>query len=404
MKIVKRILPLFLVILTVFCCSCSHVDKTDVEEVITSELDLLKNLDSETTMKYISYKELFPDATENTRLSDEVKEVFSLFFQDFDYKILSIDVDSKDKTATASLRLSTLDAHALAKDFTKAYLKSEIKDAADVSENTEDTTNSLEKRYLILNELLKKNEYEIVEGNCTIELQNIGKNDEEWEIKRTYSLENNLVGGLMTYLSDPDILSPEETLTAYLKTLKKMDVNKMSCYLGIESILHTSDTARNAIAAALVEQVHKTFDYEITDCTIDGYTATVQTEITTFDSDKIVSAYEAELDTYLASPDAVIDGAQKRYQKSHDLLLETIENNEATKTASATFYLTNDGVSWKLEDDIGELGHAIFGTLSVSPVDEIAESTDSDDMDNADSEDDFEEEFSEDDSSGEENE
>lgn len=41
------------------------------------DLDLLKNLDSETTMKYISYQELFPDSDDNTELSDDIKEVFS---------------------------------------------------------------------------------------------------------------------------------------------------------------------------------------------------------------------------------------------------------------------------------------------------------------------------------------
>lgn len=51
-------------------------------------MDRLKDLDSKTTQKYISYKEMFPDATENTELSDEINNVFSLFFQKFDYKIL----------------------------------------------------------------------------------------------------------------------------------------------------------------------------------------------------------------------------------------------------------------------------------------------------------------------------
>ena len=56
MKIVKRLLPLLLFILALTGLGCSHLDKTNVEKVITSELDLLKNLDSETAQKYISYK------------------------------------------------------------------------------------------------------------------------------------------------------------------------------------------------------------------------------------------------------------------------------------------------------------------------------------------------------------
>ena len=97
MKITKGLLPflLFILMSVTLLTGCSHVDKTDVEAVITNELDLLKNLDSDTTQKYVSYKELFPDTTEEIQLSNEVKEVFSLFFQDFDYKILDIDVDNE---------------------------------------------------------------------------------------------------------------------------------------------------------------------------------------------------------------------------------------------------------------------------------------------------------------------
>lgn len=66
-------------------------------------------------------------------------------------------------------------------------------------------------------------------------------------------LENNLVGGLMTYLSDNNLLSPEETLTVYLNTLKTMNTEQMGNYLGIESLFNTSDTDKNSIATALVE-------------------------------------------------------------------------------------------------------------------------------------------------------
>ncbi len=82
MKIAKGLMPflLFIFMSVTLLTGCSHVDKTDVEAVITNELDLLKNLDSATTQKYVSYKELFPDTTQEIELSKEVKEVFSLFF------------------------------------------------------------------------------------------------------------------------------------------------------------------------------------------------------------------------------------------------------------------------------------------------------------------------------------
>lgn len=373
MKTVKYLLAFFFVFLAVSVCGCSYSAKTSAEKAIKKDLDLLKNLDSETTMKYISYQELFPDSDDNTELSDDIKEVFSLFFQNFDYKILDVSTDQNQETASAQLRLTTLDAQALARDFVSQSLQDEILKAASGDKNTEENENSLEQRYLRLHKLLKNNSYKTVDRNASIQLINHGSpSNPNWEITHSYSLENDLVGGLITYLSDPDLVPPDETLGVYLKTLQEMDVQQMSNYLGLDSILNTSDPAKNAIASALMEQFHSCFNYKITDTSVSGYLAEVQADLTTFDSDSILSQYEEELNTYLASTDAVIDGSQKRYNKSHELLLDSIKNNTTTTTANATFHLTNDGVSWKLEDAGTELGNAIFGTLTASPVPEDA--------------------------------
>ena len=370
MKTVKHLLAfLMIILLSVFLCSCSQSAKAHAEKAIKKDLDLLKNLDSETTMKYISYQELFPDSDDNTELSADIKEVFSLFFQNFDYKILGISVDSDEKNASAQLKLTTLDAKALASDFVSASLQEEILETASGKEN--DNGNSLEQRYLLLYKLLKNNTYSSAERNTSIQLNNLGSSSEpDWEITHSSSLENDLVGGLITYLSDPDLVPPAETLTVYLKTLQEMDVKQMANYLGLDSILNTSDSAKNAIASALMEQFHSCFNYKISSTSVSGYLAEVDAELTTFDSNSILTQYEKELNTYLASADAVIDGSQKRYNKSHELLLDSIRNNQATITATATFHLTNDGASWKLENAGTELGNAIFGTLTASPVPE----------------------------------
>jgi len=370
MKTVKHLLAfLMIILLSVFLCSCSQSAKAHAEKAIKKDLDLLKNLDSETTMQYISYQELFPDSDDSTKLSADIKEVFSLFFQNFDYKILGISVDSDEKNASAQLKLTTLDAKALASDFVSASLQEEILESASGKEN--DNGNSLEQRYLLLYKLLKNNTYSSAERNTSIQLNNLGSSSEpDWEITHSSSLENDLVGGLITYLSDPDLVPPAETLTVYLKTLQEMDVKQMANYLGLDSILNTSDSAKNAIASALMEQFHSCFNYKISSTSVSGYLAEVDAELTTFDSNSILTQYEKELNTYLASADAVIDGSQKRYNKSHELLLDSIRNNQATITATATFHLTNDGASWKLENAGTELGNAIFGTLTASPVPE----------------------------------
>lgn len=83
MKIYRHLIPvlsLLLLLLVIPAISgCSHKDRSDAKEVVKSELDQLKNPDAKTVQKYISYKELFPDATENTRLSNETKKYFPSF-------------------------------------------------------------------------------------------------------------------------------------------------------------------------------------------------------------------------------------------------------------------------------------------------------------------------------------
>lgn len=391
MKIAKGLFPLLLVCLALLCLGgCSNIDKTDVEAVITNELDLLKNLDSDTTQKYVSYTELFPD-TASGKLSKEIKEVFSLFFADFDYKIQSINVDKDNTEATAVLKLHVIDASALARDYARKQLESDIQAISETaSDSEEEYSPSMTDRYLIMRELLKENSYSSVDRECTLTLNNAGSQEKpEWEISCTYTLENDLVGGLMTNLSDSNLLTPEETLSVYLSTLKSMDTEHMGNYLGIDSLLNTSDTTKNEIAAALAEKVHSCFDYSIVSSSVASYSASVDVEITTFDSDAILASYQEDLDEYLGSVDAVIDGQETRYEKSLDLLLSHIESSEETTVSTATFQLSNDGASWKLKDASSAIGEAIFGSLTSTPTsDDSADGTEDTSYDTEDTGDD----------------
>lgn len=395
MKTAKCLFPLLLFILAITGLGCGG-DKSAIKAVITNELNLLKKPDSDTVQKYISYTELFPDTVPHTELSEEINEVFSLFFRDFNYKILDINVDQESGTASAGVRLFTLDGKELAKDFAAAQLEKDIIAAADTnSQDIRDTyassqddfsqessseysvspaassaADSLQERYLTLGELLKEKKYETVERNCIMELHHPEDNENSWEIIRTESLENDLVGGLMAFLSNSDILTPEETLNVYLNTLKSMNEDQMSNYLGIETIVRNSDPSKSTIASALADQVRALFDFKIMDSDINGYSAVIETEITTFDSDAILSSYQDNLDKYLSTPAAVIDGAQKRYQYCHDVLLDCIESNQETTTLKEDFTLVNDGSGWKPVNLGQNLGQALFGTLAVSPLED----------------------------------
>ena len=227
----------FLCLIFLFAVSvssgCFRKNESDVKSVVRNELDQLKNLDSETTQKYIPYTELFPDATENTDLTDEINKTFSLFFRKFNYKISDVIVGTTNHSATVSVKLTTIDSKVLARDFKAELLRTQITESAQAQKgNIKDSSRSLEAHYLILNHLLNTNDYDTAETDCNIQLVNTGNDKKEkWKIQRTNSLEDDLVGGLIADLADPDILSPEDTLTVYLDTLQKLDLEEMTSYL-----------------------------------------------------------------------------------------------------------------------------------------------------------------------------
>ena len=111
MNINKHLILLFSVLFFLFAVSvssgCFRKNESDVKSVVRNELDQLKNLDSETTQKYIPYTELFPDATENTDLTDEINETFSLFFRKFNYKISDVIVEMCIRDSFEILHYST---------------------------------------------------------------------------------------------------------------------------------------------------------------------------------------------------------------------------------------------------------------------------------------------------------
>lgn len=353
-----------LLFLLIFICSllsgCSGTAKKNVREVIINELDQLKNLDLATAKQYISSENMFPDATESISNPELVEEFISLFFQDFDYEILDIDVN--ETKACATVRLHTLDAQALARDFSCAHLKEEILSAADSPDNTTLLETTLDEHYVLLNNLLETSDYETVESNCTIDLV---KADETWHIQQTDSLENEFVGGFISYTSNPNLLTPSETLDVYLSTFRDMTEQQMVNYWGLSQLLTADGNTDETLTAALIDQVQKCFDYTITDTKQDGYTAIVNADITTFDYNAIMAEYESSLNKYLEEPQALYDGEEGRLSKSSELMLKSVNANTATIVENIPVTLVNDSISWKLQPD-DTLINAIWGNFASS--------------------------------------
>lgn len=359
MKIQKPFLCLCLCPMVLFSgCSLTGNSKTLIKQTLTRELDSLKQPNPEEAQKYISFTEIFSDTSEDIELSPELEEIFPLFFEDFDYEIADIQISS-DTHASAQVTLTTIDAPALARDFAAAKLKNNILSAA--RKESSKASPSLEDDFLLLGELMKDTNYAPISSSCTIELQ---KENDAWELVKNQALENQLIGGLLACLADSDILPPGDTVQVYLDTFCSMDDALMASFLSIDELTEADSTEENSIANAIISQIHKVFQYEIQEVKEDGYQAEVMVSFMTFDIDTILNSYQAEMDVYLASADAVIDGAEKRQQKSRALLVEAIQNNEALVSNTLVIPLIDNGILWEIQMDDKSLENALFGDLA----------------------------------------
>ena len=358
MKILRIVLTFIFTSIMLMTAGCS-VRTSAVKKALAAELDYLKSLDSDQEFSIMSYKELFPNA--DGLESTAIRDIFVLFFKDFDYKIQQITLDEKSDKALVSVNLTTLDAASLAKDFAAHSLKIQIESAAGHSSQSLET---LDEHCRLLNHLLKTNEYEVSTSVCQIPMI---KTENSWEIQRSVAVENDLTGGLITCLSDPFILTPEETMDVYLSAIKQMNLPELRRFFMLDSLFDDiDDPAKSEIAGALTGQIIKTFDYQILGAETKLFESTVNIRITTFDGDAIIAACKDELSEYMNSPEAVLDGYSGRYEKSLELLLSHISANEKTIQKDVVIGLINDGISWKPESPEQSLGPAVFGALNGS--------------------------------------
>ena len=360
MKPVWAIIPVILLTTGLSCGGCVNSSEKEAENEIRKELDLLRELDYETARKYFSPDNPLQDPSGGEETQEDLSSVASLFFRNFDYEISDIQADKKSGTASVILQLKTLDVQSLARDYAAACLKAGMMDRVSKTQDSQDSSHSdVRDSYEILNRLLKENEYKTLENTCRAHL--VMENG-AWNLLRTESLENSLTGGLMTALSDADILSPDETLSIILDTLKEMDEEDLAEYLALSS-LYPEEGSSKELTQALIHVMKNSLDYKILDVKTNGYQSDVTVELTTFDSDRILESFQKQADEYLATPDAVIDGESVRAEKLMDILISCIENNTRLVQNKTVFHMVNDGVSWKLSDENQQLGNAVFGSL-----------------------------------------
>ncbi|MBR2527230.1 MAG: hypothetical protein IKE58_01960 [Blautia sp.] len=358
MRISKQLIMAFVLSLPLFCTSCTSSAESDIKGIVNSQLGMLKKPNAELFKKYLPEKGLYTDPTDQTANRQELASMLALYFQDFDYRIQMIQVS--EDTASVKVKLWTRDAQHLAREYKSRLLSEQVLAAS--RQNPEAASFSFAQKQAVFSACLAEDVSPSVEISAVIKL--VLKKG-QWVIKKSHRLADKLIGGLVKYMSDPFLLSAEETLDIYLDTFSQMNPEELGCFMGSDSILSGEETAdfpeSTIYASALLTQIDQLFRYQIISSTVSGSEATVRAEIISADIQAIAEDFQSWLEDYLSSAQAVCDGPSGRYQTAKDKMLALIRGNQKVFSTVSDFHLVNDGRSWKWEDPMNSLAPALFG-------------------------------------------
>ena len=343
-----RTIPLLLFCLCLLLFpACASKEEKEIRKEVEKELDGLKETEPETIQDYLDTEGLFSEFTQEDASSAlDIGEIFTLFYQNFSYEIKK--VTAEETHAEAKVKITTLDMQDVAKDYMTQSLKKRI--TLDATPSSVDF--SLNDSYLLLEDLLRTNEYETSDTTAVIQLE----------------LDDALTGNFRQYMMDSSLLSPSEIVEIHFQTIKDFDSEQLKIYLSLDQLLDTDTEYNRAIAHAVAEQISRVFDYEVLSEEIQGKEATVQISITSVNPQSTLADYSDSLSAWLKTSESLAVGEDGRREKERELLLAAIENSTDTTTRKIKIHLENDGVNWKIHMD-SEIAQAVFGDIQTAMED-----------------------------------
>ena len=364
----RQFLVLFL-LLSLTVSACAFSEKDEIKKAVALVLDPLKDFDSADIYDYLAQTDIFPGDHADIQDESAIRDTFMLFYRDFAYKVREINLHENEDTsegpvpadtAEAVVELNVPDGRRIAEDLIKEELTRRILQQASekVSSDTAHASFPLQERFQLLYSLLSDNTYKTTVKKTEIKLQ---KSGDSWQVERTHALGDALTGGLSRSLTDPELLSPSQTLELYLTAITKMSPEQLESYLELESFAGYGEVEDERITLALIGQIRQFFSCSVSDAQIKGYQATVPVKIRTFDKDRIMTRFYEKADRYLQTADAVIDGLSGRTDTMRDLMVEAIETNTEAVWRDASFSMINDGTGWQPADGGHVLGEALLG-------------------------------------------
>ncbi|MDY2897674.1 MAG: hypothetical protein SOT54_06210 [Candidatus Limivivens sp.] len=334
MKKIRNILFLFLALLLTGCGA-----KTP-EKLIRSELEQIKKLDEKTIRNFVSYQDIVQNKMRDTDVGEETTEAVRLFFQNFDYSVLS--TESADDKAEVIVEIRNLDSRSLAHDLCLSLTRI----AADPRASQTDTMNSY---FTVLRDILKSNTYETARTEAHF---NLIRQSGSWVIQTTDSLKDEIVGGLISALQDPYLLTPEEVAAATLDVFTDFSPEDWISYLDMHDVFAIGSEQSDQVDQSLAARIASCFQYKVTQLRVDHEDATASADITSLDMTSVLKAYRKKLLAYAETTESLRASDSEIADKSAGFLKEALDENEDTILRSVPLTFHNNGSAWEMS--IGE--------------------------------------------------
>lgn len=331
-KTIRTLLSLSLLLLA--CCLTGCGDSKPVR-LVKSELNQIRKLNEQTIRSFISYADLVHSISDQDPETDAAKAI-QLFFQNFNYRVLSSSIAENE--ATVNVEIENIDAKALAKDLCLELI-------ARSSSPTADSSPSEISYFSLLGNLLASGDYETTKTPAHFRLQ---KNGKDWEILSDEALEDQLVGGFISYLKDPELVTPDEIIKKVFESLREQTPEEWVSYLGMSDIFSTYSSLYEKVDLALATQISKCFSYRILFMADEGEKATAAIKVTSLDMDNVLDVYLERLLDYASTTEAVRATDTELADKTASLLAECLNSNTKTCARSISIEFTNNGTTWEM--------------------------------------------------------
>lgn len=343
------------------------------EKAVRNELDLIKKLDESTITSFVSYEDLSLSSDQSLDTGEDTTDAVKLFFKDFSYHIDSSTQSKDGITAEVRVSITNIDAKALAKDLCSAIYSHSLGYSSE-----EDSGDESISAFTLMKECLENNTYEKAMTQATFQLT---RQDDVWTIQESAQLEDEIVGGLVSYLADPYLLSPEETLDLTLKPFLDFDAQDWQEYLQISDIFAVGSEQSDTLDELLFDQISRYFDYQITGTAQDGDNAAVTVDITSLDLNAVIQSCLTPLREYGSSTESIRATNEEVNEKTAEILIDALKDNTASSVTSVSVALRNDGHTWDavLDESFTDalLGNLDAALTSLSEAADTGEETES---------------------------